>query len=263
MMLDISSEEYHQIDAIGSSSLIKAEKTLAHYKSYIDGLNEPTSLQKKTFELGTALHSCVLEQSIDNYIKCPHTDGRTKEYKQFVKDNSDKIVLKPDEYDSLSRAFNAIAEHSVAEPIISKADIEKSFVCEYQGLNLKARPDIVYLKDGVLYDYKTTTDVSIRKFKNKIIDLKYHIRLAHYAFVLKLEGYEIDRFGFIAQETASPNAINVFELNEADIKRAKEDHESLLNKVIVATKDDFWPAYSEEIQMIDLPEWAFLTEEGF
>ena len=76
----MSDDAYNAIDALRSTAVKKAGKSLFHYKAYIDGLIEPTNSQQKGWDLGSARHSALLEKNLDNFMVFKGTTAKGEPY---------------------------------------------------------------------------------------------------------------------------------------------------------------------------------------
>lgn len=270
---DLSNEQYHKTKALGSSSIKRAQQTLAHFKAYIDGKMEPTSSQQSRFDLGTVAHAANLEQSLDKVLKAPPMltkDGKaaaspksTSEWKDLVADNPDKIVLTEREFEVVHEMFNAFADNPIVNDLIKNAQVEHSLftVDKDTGLWLKARPDI--LGQGYIADYKTCASVDLNDFEKAIGRAGYDISMSHYKFVAELLGKRVDDIFFICQEIKAPYSVRVFRLSDHDLKSAEERHRELLNRISVAFKDNYFPGYAAEVLEVGVRRFTEIEQDIF
>lgn len=261
----LSSDIYHKASHEGSTSLKQAISSIAHYKAYKDGQIEYSQDTRNAFDLGTAIHSCVLEQDLSNILRGPEVSTKAvKEWKDFVKANPGKTVLTPKEYERVKMAFEKVVSHRIAESIISSSEIENSYFSQDQEteLMIKCRPDGINEDKGFMFDYKSTISAATADFTKSIARFCYHIQAAHYIETYELcTGKKINNFYFIAQEKAAPFAVNIIELSQRDINAAKLIRRDLLNRISVANKTKEYPSYCEEIQLVELPDWAYTYKD--
>lgn len=250
-----SSEEYHNQAHIGSTSLKQMAVTPAHFLQAWKGPKK----ESKAFDEGHAVHSVLLEQSTEAFVRRPDgIDGRTKEGKAQLEalKESGKIVLDGGVFDSLEERLNTFVKSTEAMKCYDHAEIEKSFYAQdpVTGLFIKARPDIY--KPGVIVDLKTTANV--RYFDKDLFKFGYHIQAGFYAMVTEIvTGVKIREFKFIVQEKAAPYGIKVFKLNHNDLAFCKEKARELLNRVSVCMKEDKFPAYDDIETEIQIPMWIY------
>lgn len=263
---ELSSEDHHKTIHIGFTDLKRAIQSLRHFKAGKDGLIEVTPQQLRAFDLGTAMHSTILEQDMSDILVGPEVSTKAvKAWKEFVAANPDKTVLTKQEYEKVKMAFEAVAEHPIAEKMISNAEIETSHFSKDNetGLMLCARPDGVNSDAGYMFDYKTSISANEFDFTKSIARFAYHLQAAHYIDIYEsVTGNKINNYYFIVQEKSAPYAVNVIELDQADINAAMVIRRDLLNRISVAYKTNDFPAYTSEIKKVTLPDWAYTFQNN-
>lgn len=262
----LDSKIYRQTSHLGSTAVKQAITSMAHFKAYMDGLIEYSKQTRAAFDLGTAIHSVVLEQDLSNILVGPEVSTKAvKAWKDFVKDNPGREILTVQEFERVKIAFEAVANHRIAEQIISSSEIENSYFAKdpETGLMLKCRPDGINEFKQYMFDYKSTVSASTFDFTKAIGRFSYHLQAAHYIETYELAtGNKINNFYFIAQEKSAPFAVNVIELSRRDIDAAKVIRRDLLNRISVAEKTKEYPAYSQEIQTVELPDWVYTQRDN-
>jgi exodeoxyribonuclease VIII len=100
-------------------------------------------------------------------------------------------------------------------------------------------------------DVKTTEDASASAFAKSIANYRYHVQDAHYR-----EGFERDRFVWIAVEIKPPYAVAVY-MDDSDMLALGQSHRDTDLRTYAECKaKNEWPGYPEVIQSIQLPRWA-------
>ena len=167
-----------------------------YYKKHVTKEYEEESNDNYIF--GSLVHCMLLEEDKiqDNYLFIGDIDKRTKEYKELVKTNLNKIIIKESEYELAKIIINAIKnnkfyntllkykEHIITEMPIYWFDDET-------GLQLKAKPDFMIapipdhsvLSNGLIVDLKTTTDIT--KYQSSIVNFKYYSQASWYCEAYK------------------------------------------------------------------------------
>ena len=257
-MLDIPNEEYHKLPAVSSSGLVKlVQGTPAHYQAY---LNEPREVTP-AMELGTAIHAAVLEPDLFHatYIQKPEDMSfATKEGKAWKEANQGKKILTPEQFRAVSRITDSVMAQPIASRVILDGMKEKSFVWvdKETGIPCKCRPDI--FAGNKVFDLKTTEDASARGFQRSIMSFGMHIQSAFYLMgVSELLGEGVTDFIHIAVEKKPPYAVALYVLDDASLERARLDIRKALRTLAECEETGKYPAYSEEIQTMNLPAWAF------
>ncbi|WP_413581112.1 PD-(D/E)XK nuclease-like domain-containing protein [Bdellovibrio sp. HCB288] len=262
---NMPAEEYHALDAIGSSSLINMLISPAHFHAAWKGpKEEPTSAMIR----GNLIHSLLLEQDIGGFVARPLdakgnlVRSNSAEYKAFLEANPGKKPVDPEDFDNMYEMLTAFAKNTRAMAMLDHARIETSIValCPITGLHVKARPDA--WGHGYLDDLKSTSQMA--RFENQLFQMSYDVRLAHYAYVIELAtGEKVDDFFFTPFETSRPFGSRVFQLSASDVKDAKRRHLTILNEIAVCLKDNSWPCYSDEIITATKPRWMIEEEITF
>lgn len=257
----VPASEYHKDPAIGSSSLVEAEKSLLHFNAALTGKKVVT----ESMSTGTWMHDLCLEQNIKHYAPRPlNEDGsllrsNSKDYKAWESSLGAGVVpIHPDKYNEMSAILDAFCANKRAMSMMNASTVETSIftVDPVTGLNIKARPDM--MGPGFLIDLKTTSNIS--RFEYQIFEKMYDVRLVHYAKCIEFAtGEKVNSFYFIALEQSAPYGSKIFRLKPADIARAESKWRILMNKVSVGMKGDIWPGYSDDIIEVTRPR--FFEEE--
>ncbi len=253
---DIYNKEPH----LRASVVKEMQKSPGHY---LNALNTPHT-DSSVFDEGTVVHSVLLEQSTDGYIRRPDDiDGRTKAGKEKLDalKATGKIVLPGEVFDSLEKRLGTFCGSQKAMEIYNGADIETSHYAKdtETGFFIKARPDIV--KPGIIADFKTTSFMP--KFDKDIWTLGYFIQVGFYALTLKeTTGSDFESFYFIAQEKKAPYGVQVFRLGAFEVNFAKQKARDLLTRVAICTQENTFPIYSDVVHHVEVPSW-FLANDTY
>lgn len=251
-------EDYYAIDAIGSTVVREALRSLAHAQIALTTKIEPTPAMIR----GTRMHTAILEQDkLANY-HVGAVDRRTKEGKAKAAELAEKglEVISEDEYAQIVGVVNSVYSHPAAAAELEGGEAEVGFVMvdDLTGLDVKIKPDYMRRDEGVLVDVKTTSDASFRTIQRLIANRNIHVQAAYYLdFATYATGIEFDTFRLVVCEVEPPYAVSVFELDFGTIEKGRELYRHGLNLLAEAKRLDRWPAYSDLIQAINLPAWAF------
>lgn len=250
----ISDEEYFSDPgyfAMQASSIKNLLRSPAHYKA---GLVDDR--QTPALEFGGASHSIILEPELNNVLPGPDARRNSNEWKSFVAENEDKIVIKPDDYSRIQKMRDELFKNKTAKMLLQEGRPEIAGFVEFPKFWGKCKVDYLLEDINVLVDYKTTTDARLTKFSNKVIDYGYDISAAWYLDLARMITGESFEYVFIAQEKEPPFAVQIFStphqiimLGAKKIAKALEIYEKCL-------ETDEWPAYSDELQPLVVPAWA-------
>lgn len=256
-----SNEVYHSEDHIGSTSLKQMAVSPGHFFEAWKG----PRVHKKAYDEGQAVHSVLLEQSLDVFVRRPDgVDGRTKDGKAQLEAlaASGKVVLSADVYDSLERRLGTFVASGEAMNLYNGSDVELSHYARdpITGIYIKARPDM--MKAGIITDLKTTENMA--GFERQIWNYGYHIQAGFYSLVTELTtGVPVKEFRFIAQEKKAPYGVQVFAFNKTDIAFFKEKARELLNRASVCIQEDRFEIYPDIVKKVMVPVWVYSNEFDF
>jgi hypothetical protein len=256
-----SNEAYHEEKHIGSTSLKQMAISPAHFN---EALNGPKK-ESKSFDEGQVVHSVLLEQSLDGFIKRPDgLDARTKEGKAKLAEleATGKKVIASDVFDSLERRLTAFVNSTESMKLYNGAEIEKSHYAKdpSTGLFIKCRPDIY--SNGKITDLKTTSNMV--GFERQIYSYGYHIQCGLYSIVTELTtGSEVSEFNFIVQEKSAPFGLKVFSFSKSEVDFCKSKARELLNRASVCMSENKFPSYDDVKNRLAIPTWVVTGEFSF
>lgn len=253
----ITNEEYHADLAVSASHLHMVARSPYHYWSrYLD----PNRQQVKptaAMAMGSLVHCAVLEpdELRKRYSRCaPRNTKAGKEQAAELAARGIEVVTDADW--SLAIAMNgAVRQHPEAAALLKQGKAEQSFWWDDSdtGLRCKCRPD--WLRpDGIVVDLKTTTDASPAGFAKSCATFRYHVQASHY-----LAGLPAERFIFIAVEKTYPYAVGVYQLDADAMQRGDELRKQNMRMIADCRAINEWPGYSNTIETLSLPKWAFTT----
>jgi len=163
----------------------------------------------RSMEIGTLIHSVVLEGRID-YAVGPEVDRRTKagkeEWQAFCEENIGKTIVSKDEEAVIRGCFDACT------PLMEQCqftceDVETSMFWTRDGIQCKGRPDLIAMINGeiCLVDLKTTND--IRHFDSTFYRFRYDVQAAWYQYGLTeaLGLATTPGFWFLVVDTEAPH----------------------------------------------------------
>lgn len=245
-------KEYRAFPALNQSAAKKLLVSPAHYQAYINTPQEET----KALRFGTFVHAAILEPHTlnDLYATAPDVDKRTKEGKaawaEFATLNEGKTILDAEEsalgHLVASHAKMALKHHKVAFGLT-----EAMYHVDYNGIPLKAAIDGV--SGDYLWDIKTTDDASAAGMLKAIRNYRYNLQAYWYRLVYELAtGHRPLGFRFLFVEKEPPFATAVCEVGPELMSWAIADFEKALTLYRDCTASGIWPAYPDDIQVIDV-----------
>lgn len=272
--------EYHRWPGASNSRLSKLRQSAAHLKAYLD---EPTDAAH--FAIGRATHSAILEPDdfATSYVM-PEQCGATKKgdgmrcanagviyaggewfcgvHGKGIANHTSSIVLPPNDYNAIKRMRDSVFAHPKAKRLLSgMGEVELSATWNDAGTGVlcKARLDRYspVIAGGAIVDIKTCRDASPRAFESSIYTFGYHRQAAMYLAAARATGLNAEHFVVVAVEKDAPFAVAVYRITEGAIMAGDEQLKPLLSLYAKCVETDTWPGYSENIEDIALPQYAW------
>ena len=107
-----------------------------------------------------------------------------------------------------------------------------------------------------VYDIKTCQSSLPRDVARDTNTYSYALQCAFYLKVLRLAGYEANRFSLVFVEKAAPYAVNVSELSDEFLQYAEREVDATLMKIAEASLvNRFETGYSDKVNTLELPRW--------
>lgn len=262
--LKCSIEDHHKSEAVGST-LLKTiiKQTPAHYFHAKTHREESTPAQA----FGTAIHAAILEPSyyIDRMVVEPKFGGvgSKSAREEWHLMNHGKIILKPDQAQTIEGILKSISNHKQASKLIVEGHAEESLFWTDQetGVACKTRPDFKR-ENHIIINVKSTEDASTEACRKAIGTYSYHIQAA-----MELDGAEavyghkFDQYIYLFCEKSAPFGINCFSLGFESIAEGRALKNQGLEILGRCQKSGIYPAYDDsQIHPIGLPTWAFKQE---
>jgi exodeoxyribonuclease VIII len=255
----IPEEIYFAQQAVSNSLLKHMDKSPAHGLAYQNRAYEkPTPAQK----LGKLIHKAILEPSRIKGIpvKPKGLNLSTKAGIEWKTALAGADYITTDEYEMLLGIGKSILSHKDAAALLkSKGKVEHSLfaIDEETKLPLKARID--WLSDSnFLLDIKSTVTASPDQhgFVKQMALMRYHVQAAFYLDMCARLEVPVQAFTFVAVEKEPPYAVTLIQLDDLSITKGREEYRRLLNLYKKCQDEGHWPAYSDKIELVSLPDWA-------
>ena len=252
----MNEKEYRSVEAVSASDVkwILPPKTPAHYHAYKTG--QIKREETRALVMGRLCHLAVLEPHLleESFVVRPDgLDMRTKDGKAWKESVLDKTIIDTSEEAMLLGMKQSIREHNTAYTTLVDTQHEVPLFGEHRsGLKIKGRIDV--LGQGYVADVKTAEAGDMAGFSSAIFRYNYHVQAAMYC---QLTGFS--SFIFIVVEKAPPYAVAVYELSPAALQLGFDVLNTALDTIAQCTDSGIWSAYSEDRQVIDLPTWAYKT----
>lgn len=278
---DTSMRDYHRWDAMSNSRLTALRRSPAHLQAYI----AQQSTDTVALAIGRAVHSAILEpDDFTSVYVVAEQCGATKKgdglrcgnagvmlshggwlcgvHAKGISSVTSVTVLPPNDYAVCLGARDAVHAHGRARGLLTgNGGNELSILWTdiVSGVACKARLDRYSpaIAGGAIVDIKTTRDASPLAFERSIFNFGYHRQGAHYLAGANASGLPAQHFAIIAVEKEPPYAVAVYRLTEGALDAGAQQITPLLARYAACQTANHWPAYSEDVQDIALPNYAW------
>ncbi len=266
---DIPEDFYHSDPVEGRSLSQSGAKLLldcpARFKWERDHPTESTA----DMDTGSAAHTMILgagpevvEVEFDTY----HTKA-AKEAKAEAK-AAGKIPLLRPRYQAVVEMADTLKAHPLAsrlfDPETGRAEVTLVWECPDTGVTRRARldwlPDPSPLRRLLVPDLKSTVSVAPRAFAKSIAKFGYHQQAATYLQGIRELGLTDDPdagFVFVVQEKAPPYLVQVYEPDADALAEGARLNRSACATYRECMAGGEWPSYSDGIELLSLPNWAY------
>ena len=253
---------YESVHAWNWSRIKHLADSPAHFQHALTAPDQST--QPKAF--GTATHILAFEPDLFDARCAIWTEGarRGKAWEDFKAQNAGKLIFKPDEIDVCVQMADAVRRHPLVQLYLNGGAFERPvyWTDAATGLNCKAKPDWLLPGRRVLVDLKTTRSTHPRQFGAQAAKMKYHCQLAHYRNGVEADlGWKPEKVLIVAVESAPPNDVGVFQLDEETLWIGHCEVQELLAKLRYCLQTNRWPGRCEQEQALQLPAWVYGADD--
>ena len=259
----LTNENYHQDrNYISASGLKQIAKSPRHYwHRYLNPAYEDATTPAMAF--GNVVHTLMLEpQEFElRYAVAPDVNRTTKAgkeaYEAFAEANEGKEFISSKDFATATAMIEQAKLNPIITDLLDLSEKEAMHTFEILGVACKMKADAINVIDGCIIDIKTCTDASPDGFGKDAYNLGYLLQAAFY-----LDGYyfatgnDLKRFIFIAMEKSAPFNVAVYEMDKEQIELGRSQYLAALQTYKACKAADKWHAYGDEIQPLQLPNWA-------
>lgn len=249
------------------SRLRAMAKSPAHYFQACQADSDDTTSRK----LGRAVHALVLKQPLAVWNGITET-GRSKpragkDWKEFCAKHAGIEIVNAREFEEANAIAEAVKGHPIAAPMLIGSNIQLELEINWiHPLGRKCASHLdVYCKGQFVADLKTGRDVSPARFGRTVFWDHYHAQLSFYVAAIESLGHPTVPAFVIAVETAPPYPVQVYRLTDAALEAGRKQCHLWLEQLLACELAGSWPAYSQSIVDLDVPEFDtpfVLTVDG-
>lgn len=257
---DMPNEDYHAYEGISKSGLDLIDKSPLHYLAGVKGKD------KRHLEIGTALHTAVLEPKRfkDEYMILKGVKVRTaSEYKEAVKAKGSGLVLTEKEGNNIVSSQEAIYANPDLRQQLESCDLfEISAFVEIGGVLCRCRYDALNTHERISIDLKTTKCSEREDFSKSVANYRYHVQDAFYSAIYKKITGDDLTFRFLAVENEPPHCPMMYTLDSEALQIGALEAEKNLVAYRNAESKSVWTGYEQTNEALALPNWAIAEYEN-
>jgi 3-phenylpropionate/cinnamic acid dioxygenase small subunit len=212
--------------------------------------------QRQTFEesiamrIGSGVHGMLLGASVVKYEK----RRAGKEWEAFAAEHAKDVILNAREWNEAQAMTQSLLRHREASTLLFDGTIvEQEIAWSYVGRACSSRPDARARYH--ISELKTARTSHPAVFSRDAIRMHYHGQLAFYEEANVATGGERYANAYIiAIEKSDPYPVTVYRLTERTLERGRQQMRLWMEQLIGCEAEHYWPAYSESIVDLDMPE---------
>lgn len=223
----------------------------AHYR-------EATQDETTAMERGSAVHSLLLGGR--SVIQYPGKVRRGKEWEAFEKANKGCQILTATEFGKVMGMADAVRRHRAAMTVL-EGEREKEIDWSYLGRACQSHVDVVGA--GFITELKTTVSSDPPRFTMQALRMGYHAQLAFYRQAVISSGSGHPQHAYVvAIESSAPFAVTVMRMTDRALDMGSRLARLWFERLLTCEASDYWPAYTEHVVDLDVPEDLELTFEA-
>ena len=213
------------------------------------------------FVVGQAFHCRVLESetfSSRYAIRPAEVDGRTKDGKAWLAENTGKTILTKDEGDTLAHMCDAVMENDEARSLVEDVgqnELTIRLQMEQWKLPVQCRLDAWRPRRDMIVDLKTTADLSA--WPRELMKYGYHRQACLYGHLTGLAFMrEPPRFVFVVVQKSEPFCVGLFRLSDEWLARAWQEVDSGMKRIRACLDSNSFRRDEPGVRVIEMSEYG-------
>ena len=272
---ELSNYHYHKLPGISSSQVNRlfSEGKYAMFFDLIYGGED----KRAAMTFGEEIHEIFLsgkefisdEEIYDEILESGKVSPRaTKAYKQWVGEQEDKgfSIVSKEKKLMIERWTYQIKKQSLLKDIFydenKKVETSVFCICKNTGLLLKCRPDILDIKNNIMFDLKTSID--IQHWSKVVETYGYNIQAYFYIYVLNtfFKENRFSMFPFVILSKKRPYYVVIKSCGKEHLELANSAVNNILPTIARAFETKNYGEYNiNEIEQSIPNLWYLKTHE--
>ena len=253
----IAAETYHaDPHSISKTGLVRFADNPARFRH---GDNDQTP----PMALGDLVHCAILEPGAMSQrfhvSKLRVLSEHHTAYRNDVVRAMGRKLVKQADWDRAMRMRDSVMRHPAARELLTdELIIERTAVWDDPdtGVRLRARPDGISPRHGVMVDLKSARDAGPQGFGKAALEYRYHWQPPIYTDGMRYADQWLAKaFIFIVVEPDPPHLPAVYELSARDLQRGRDAVQNTLRAYARSLARDTWPGHSPAIETLTLPNY--------
>ncbi len=252
--------DYHRLEACSAWRLMRLGRSPAHLRT---SLEEPFEMSdKQVYREAMRMATFAPDRFDQRYHTLPEginlrTNAGKAQRDALYAEVGQENVLKADDYEKCLRVAEAVRNHPVIARLLADAHPLLTVCFHYEGVYCKSRLDAWNPDAEIIFDLRITGDASKGEFQKQIWNFNYHRTAAFQQLSLTMEGFVTQRVFFIAAESFPPYGVRVYEIEGTAIRAGHRQNQDLIEEYANCLETGHWPLYTDRVDKIDLPSWAY------
>jgi len=259
-------QEYHATSALNSSKM----RNIAEYSCEVAQHDSTVPGEETIHQFdGTIVHHTFeTKETKSKYAIAPDVDRRTKagkaEYADFVEGLP--VGVRPItqvQHDMAHQCLENALSHPESQKFLEHGMFERSYFCELQDVEVKARPDIDMTHIAPSNNFPCLVDIKTRgkgRAKRDIWNYEYwsshmYLQCGLQIMAARKLGLEVDNYFYLLVEKVSPFQINVVPVDAETIHWSIRATQKLIDTWKLWLENGCPKSYGLKQKAITTPEW--------